>query len=972
MPTPAPARLPLTSYRLQLGPSCGFRDAARLLPYLAELGVTECYCSPVLAARPGSPHGYDVCDHSRLNENLGGAAGFLELAQTAKARGMGIVVDFVPNHMAADPLANPWWRSVLENGPSSPYATYFDIDWDPVKPELKGRLLLPILGDQYGITLEAGQLRLELGPAGMVLRYFDHDLPLNPRQLRMVLEHNLAELETALAPGEPDLTEFQSILFHLEHLPVYTTTELALVDARRREKEVALGRLGALLARAPLVRVHLERNVAAFNGTPGQPSSFDLLHRLLEAQPYRLASWRTAMHEINYRRFFDVNELTAIRQEESAVFEATHRLLAQLVAEGAVTGMRLDHVDGLFEPGHYLRQLAERLAEGGPAWTVVEKILSSGERLPPEWPVHGTTGYDFLNQVNAVFFDPAGVAALSRHCARFTGEDRPFAEVVYASKKAIITTSMAAELNVLAAALNRISESDRRYRDFTLDSLQEALEEVVACFPVYRTYVRPTGSTSADAAMVDRVIAEALRRNPALEPTIFGFIREMLLPPSRPASDPAEHDRRVRFAMKFQQYTAPVQAKGVEDTAFYRWAPLPGLNEVGGEPGVTADPVAEFHAGNLERRRHSPLAMLATATHDTKWGEDTRARLAVVSEIPRQWQALVTRWHRVTRDARTEVAGLPAPAPVDEYRFYQALAGIWPPGASGQAGAAVVERMQGYMRKAMREAKLHSSWLNPVAPYEQAVGDFVQAVLVGRSATAFLRSFVPVAERLAWLGMLNSGSQLLLKLTSPGVPDVYQGTELWDLSLVDPDNRRPVDFSARRAELERLAPLLAGAERGEPAGPELAELLRGWRSGSIKLLLTAAALRLRRRHPGVFLEGDYRPLHASGPTATHLVGLARVDAGTAVVALVPRLPALMSGWEHKEQVPLGSRWAGTSLRLPPELAGAAWHNVLTGAGIRSEGERLSVPDVLADLPWALLVTRQAVNPGNVSLPVEAS
>ncbi len=971
MPTPAPARLPLTSYRLQLGAACGFREATRLLPYLAELGVTECYCSPVLAARPQSPHGYDVCDHSRLNEDLGGAAGFLELAQTAKAHGMGIVVDFVPNHMAADPTANSWWRSVLENGPSSPYAAYFDIDWDPVKPELKGRLLLPILGDQYGVTLEAGQLRLVLAPTGMVLHYFDHELPLNPRQLRMVLEHNLAELVRALTPADPDLTEFQSILFHLEHLPVYTTTELALVDARRREKEVALGRLEALLARSPLVRVHVERNVAAFNGTAGQPASMDLLHRLLEAQPYRLASWRTAMHEINYRRFFDVNELAGIRQEEPAVFEATHSLLAQLVAEGAVTGVRLDHVDGLFEPGHYLRQLAERLAEGGPAWTLVEKILSPGERLPPEWPVHGTTGYEFLNRVNAVFVDPAGVAALSRYCARFIGEDRPFAEVVYTSKKAIIATSMAAELNVLAAALNRISESDRRYRDFTLDSLQEALGEVVACFPVYRTYVRPDGSTPADAAMVDQVIAEALRRNPALEPTIFGFIRGMLLPSLPAAADPAEHDRRVRFAMKFQQYTAPVQAKGVEDTAFYRWAPLPGLNEVGGEPTVCADPVAEFHSANLERQQHAPLAMLATATHDTKWGEDTRSRLAVISEIPRQWQALVTRWHRVTRDARADVAGVPAPAPVDEYRFYQALAGIWPPDGNGRSGPALVDRMQGYMRKAMREAKLHTSWLNPVVRYERAVEDFVAAVLVGRSSTAFLRSFVPVAHRLAWLGMLNSGSQLLLKLTAPGVPDVYQGTELWDLSLVDPDNRRPVDFAARRAELERLAPMLDRVERGEPAAG-LAGVLGDWRSGNIKLFLTAAALRLRRRERELFLEGDYRPLSATGPAGSHLVALARSRGSSAVLVLVPRLPAQMVGWDHNEQVPLGPAWAGTTIQLPPELAGAAWHNLLTGATVRTEAHRLSIPEVLADLPWGLLATSQAVPRTGVSLPVEVS
>jgi len=969
MTTPAPARRPVSSYRLQLGKDCGFRDAARLLPYLADLGISECYCSPILAARTGSTHGYDVCDHSRLNEELGGAAGFAELADAARRLHIGLLVDFVPNHMAADSAANPWWRSVLENGPSSPFASYFDIDWDPVKPELKGRLLLPILGDQYGVTLEAGRLHLTLAPGGLSLRYYDRDLPLNPRQLRQVLEYNLQELEGALSQGDSDLTEYQSILFHLEHLPVYTSTELAQIDARRREKAVALGRLAALLARSPLVRVHVERNVAAFNGRPGEPASFDLLHRLLEAQPYRLASWRTAMHEINYRRFFDVNELAGIRQEEPAVFEATHRLLAELVAQGAVTGIRLDHVDGLFEPGAYLSQLAERLSATGPVWTLVEKILAPGEQLNPAWPVHGTTGYDFLNQVNAVFVDPAGVAALGRFFAKFTAQDLPFAEVEYASKKAIIATSMAAELNVLAAALNRISESDRRYRDFTLDSLQEALEEVVACFPVYRTYVRPDGWSPADAAMVDGVITEALRRNPALEPTIFGFIRDMLLPSPAGTSDPEEHDRRVRFAMKFQQYTAPVQAKGVEDTAFYRWAPLAALNEVGGSPSVPDDPVRAFHAGNRERHRHAPLTQLATATHDTKWGEDARARLTVLSEIPRQWQALTTRWHRVTREARVEVAGRPAPDPVDEYRYYQALAGIWPPHPAGPPDAVLVQRMQAYMRKAMRESKVNTSWLNPVAAYETAVDQFVANTLVGRAARSFLRSFEPAARRVAWLGMLNSVSQVLLKVASPGVPDIYQGTELWDLSLVDPDNRRPVDFAERCARLERLWSLL-GAEPASGA-PRPADLLGDWTSGDIKLFVSAAALRLRRRHPALFLDGDYLPLNPAGPAANHVVGLARVNEPEAVVVLVPRLASHLVGWEHREQAPLGpSAWADTTVTLPAPLAALSWRNVFTGGQLRAEAGRLSVAGALAELPWGLFVPADAPQFQQAFSPVE--
>jgi (1->4)-alpha-D-glucan 1-alpha-D-glucosylmutase len=949
-PPRAPARLPLSSYRVQLGPGFRFDDAARLVPYLDDLGITELYCSPILAARPGSPHGYDVCDHNRVSPELGGEEGFAALAAAVREAGMGLVVDFVPNHMSTDSTANGWWRSVLENGPSSPVASYFDIDWDPVKPELKGRLLLPILGDQYGVTLEAGRLRLTLADGNLDLRYDGRDLPLNPRQLRLVLGHDLASLEAVLPAEHPDLTEYQSILFHLEHLPVYTSTDPASIAERRREKDVALGRLASLLARASEVRVHLERIIDTVNGSPGDPASFDLLHRLLEAQPYRLASWRTAMHEINYRRFFDVNELAGIRQEEPAVFEATHALLTKLVAEGSVTGIRLDHVDGLFEPGAYLRRLAARLATAGPVWTLVEKILSEGEQLNPEWPVHGTTGYEFLNQVTRLFVNPAGLDAVQRFYGRFTGQELSFGEVGYRSKKTIVATSMAAELNVLAAALNRISESDRRYRDFTLDSLQEALEEVVASFPVYRTYVRPDGWSPTDAAMVDQVIAQALARNPAMEPTIFSFIRAMLLPSPEEAGDRADLERRVRFAMKFQQYTAPVQAKGIEDTAFYRMAPLASLNEVGGDPLLPSDPVAAFHAANHHRSCHWPLTLLASATHDTKWSEDARARISVLSEAHRRWQAMVTLWHRLNREARTELAGRTAPDPADEYRYYQALVAVWPPeGRPAQTGD-LVERMQGYMRKAMREAKVHTSWINPAHDYESAVERFVRETLAGPGAPRFLRSLLPFARRVAWLGMLNSISQLVLKLVSPGVPDLYQGTELWDLSLVDPDNRRDVDFGARAARLANLRPLL---DTGASPAESLAGMLRRWTDGDIKLFITAVGLRFRRGRPDLVLEGDYRPIIAQGPAAARLVALARRRGSQALLAVVPRLITGLTDWDHGERPPVGPVWEGTDLVLPRDLAGITWRNLFTGRAVAAQRDRLPASTALADFPWGL-------------------
>jgi (1->4)-alpha-D-glucan 1-alpha-D-glucosylmutase len=952
----APRRVPVSSYRLQLNPGFTLFDAAALVPYLAALGITECYASPVLAARPSSLHGYDICDHDRLNPELGGEAGFAAFAAATRAHDLGILLDFVPNHMSTHPVANRWWRSVLENGPSSPYAAYFDIDWDPVKPELKGKILLPVLGDQYGVTLDSGLLRLELADGAFRLRYHDLDLPLNPRQLRLLLEHGLDALKRELSPDDPDLTEFLSVLFHLEHLPPYTEIDPRLVAERWREKEVALGRLLALLERAPRVRRHVEDNLRLFNGTPGEPASFDLLHALLDAQPYRLASWRTAMHEINYRRFFDVNELAGIRMEDAAVFAAAHEQVAHLVADGSVTGLRLDHVDGLFDPADYLQQLAARLGPEPPVWTMVEKVLSAGERLDDGWLVHGTTGYDFLNSVNGLFVDPARAETFAALSAAFVGERRAFPDVAYASKKLIITTSMASELNVLAHELNRISESDRRFRDFTLDSLQEALRETVACFPVYRSYFRGTEPTPFDLATVDRAITVALRRNPALEPTIFQFIQQMLLPGAAPGVTEPERARRRRFAMKFQQYTGPVQAKGVEDTAFYRYGPLLSLNEVGGDPTRFGQSVAAFHAENRERLRHWPLSMLATGTHDTKRGEDARARLNVLSELPRRWRVLLRRWSRVAASARATVQDRPAPSSAEEYHFYQALVGAWPPGVSGPPGPAFVERLQAYMLKAMREAKVHTSWINPSAEYERAVLEFVRAVLAGPVCARFSRSFAPFAARVAWFGMLNSLAQLVLKLGSPGVPDFYQGTELWDLSLVDPDNRRPVDYAHRRRLLAELAPLVEAAGRGgdgRVALDAVQELLRSWTDGRIKMYVTRAGLALRRRHAPLFLEGEYLPLPAEGERSDHVVAFARQHGGRSALVLAPRLVVGLTG---EAELPVGTAvWGDTALRMPAGIAPGDYRSVLTGEGLRLDGNSIPVASVLTTLPVGLWI-----------------
>ena len=953
MAAPKPVRIPLSTYRLQLHAGFTFRDAEAVIPYLGKLGATECYGSSVLAARPGSSHGYDICDHSRLNPELGTPEDFEAFSASLRANGMGLVLDFVPNHMGTDPSANLWWRSVLENGPSSQFAKYFDIDWDPVKDELKGKLLLPILGDQYGIVLESGQLQIQFDRGSFWLQYFDRNLPLNPRTLAKLLRHGLESLQAELGPEEPHLREFLSILFQLDHLPVYTETDSALIQERRREKEVARERLEKLVENSPRLRRHIEENVRAFNGEPGRPESYDLLHDLLETQPYRLSYWRTALHEINYRRFFDINELAGLRMEDPEVFESAHAFLFTWVRRGMLTGLRLDHVDGLFDPSGYLKRLATCCPEVPPFYILGEKILSPGEPLHPDWMIHGTTGYEFLNELNGLFVDSGSGARFRRLYSRFTGQGDLFSDVVYESKKLITMTSMVSELNVLARELNRISEETRRFRDFTLASLQEALREVVACFPVYRTYFSEQGWNEFDRKAMDTAIARALRRNPAMEPSIFGFLRQMLLPTrSEGLSDP-EYERHVRFAMKFQQYTGPVQAKGLEDTAFYRYAPLLSLNEVGGDPTRFGRSPDEFHRANRERLRSWPFSMLATSTHDTKWGEDARARINVLSEIPEEWRQMASRWARANAGMRTLVEGAPAPDRSDEYLYYQALLGAWPAEHTEEPDAEFVSRMRQYMQKATKEAKAHTSWIHPLEEYDAAVSEFVRRTLTGSHAKRFLRLFVPFQQRIARLGMLNSLSQVALKIACPGVPDFYQGTELWDLNLVDPDNRRPVDYERRRQLLEQMEPLLNG--RSVASG--VREMLNHWPDGRIKLYLTAAGLRWRRRFPALFLEGEYIPLAVEGEKQQHLVAFARTSGDQSLLVLVPRLVAgLLAG---QEPLPVGNEiWRDTRIVQDPAIGKPGYRNLFTREVLQpeSQGDRtaISVGQVLRLCPVGLL------------------
>ncbi|MHB8875702.1 MAG: malto-oligosyltrehalose synthase [Myxococcaceae bacterium] len=959
---PAPS-IPRATYRLQLGSSLSFRKSAELVPYLDRLGVSHCYFSPYLKARAGSPHGYDIVDHGRLNPELGSTGDFEALIARLRRHGMGQIADVVSNHMGVGGDDNRWWLDVLENGQASAHAAYFDIDWSPAKDELRGKLLAPFLGEPYGAALEKGELELKFDEeAGSFdVYYYRHRFPVDPRSYPQILGHGLAELSNARPEAAAEL---RSLIAALVQVPALGEV---LPDRRqRRIFDVAecKRRLAQMCRSSPSLARFVEHNVRRFNGTPGEPASFDLLHALLEAQAYRLAFWKVAANEINYRRFFDVNELAGVRMELPEVFESTHRLIFDLVARGALQGLRIDHPDGLYDPLGYFKRLQQYAASRRPPgaaplkgkgpglYVVVEKILASHEHLPEDWPVHGTTGYDFGNLVHGLLVRPEAEGPLDRCYWRFIGHEARFDDLVYEAKKLIAHNSLAGELQVLANRLDRISEADRRTRDFTQAGLREALTEVVACFPVYRSYIEAERVSAGDRQHVTWAVAQAKRRNPARDHHIYDFIQSVLLLEAPKRTDPALLSALTDFVLRFQQFSAPVMAKGLEDTAFYVYNRLLSHNDVGGDPRRFSVSVPAFHHQNLERARRWPCSLLATSTHDSKRSEDGRARLAALSELWREWQLKVFRWSRYNRARKHKSEGGPMPGRNDEYLVYQTLLSVWPAKDPDEGGlAALTSRVEEYLRKAAREAKVHTSWRNPNAAYEDALLGFARALF--RPGSRFLDDFLPFERKVAQLGMLNSLSQLLVKLTAPGVPDIYQGNELWDFSLVDPDNRRPVDFEHRRALLEEL---IAGREAArDKLGSWVAGLLAAPADGRIKLYFTWRVLSLRRRLEGLFREGAYVPLEAFGAREGHLCAFLRRRGSAAVVVVAPRFLAALGG---ASGTPPASMWSSTWVEAP-KVAVPRWVNVLTGeelkAASRDGRPAFGVPALFRSVPYAVLV-----------------
>ena len=877
-------RVPRATYRLQFHPGFTFHDAAALADYLADLGVSHLYASPYLQAAPGSTHGYDVVDPGRVNEELGGEEGHWRLCRTLGEHGLGQILDMVPNHMAVTGPENVWWWDVLENGPSSPYAAYFDVDWNPPEERLGNKILLPILEDHYGRVLEAGKIHLSHSRGRFSIHYRDHTLPVAPGSLVELLDR---------AAGISGSDQLAFIDDALRLLPLPKVYEFENTRRRHRNWTFINQMLSRVIEESPKVSSAVDGVVEEINASP------DLLDDFLDKQHYRLAFWRVAAWDLDYRRFFDINSLMGVRVEDKIVFDDTHRLVLEWLRDGVIDGVRIDHPDGLRDPEEYFLRLREAAPE---AWIAAEKILHPGERLPSTWPVQGTTGYDFLNIVGGLFIDPSGEELMTEFYSTFTGEQTDYRMITREKKLQVLQELLASDVNRLTQLMVRICERHRRYRDYTRWEIHETLRELIACFPVYRSYVRVDAGEvrEQDRKVIAETVEAAKGFRPDLDPDLFDFLGSLLLLEIRGVF-------ADEWVMRFQQLTGPAAAKGIEDTAFYCFNRMIALNEVGGDPSLFGISVDSFHRSMLEAASSHPHAMLATSTHDAKRSEDVRARLAVLSEIPEQWAEAVKRWSKHNEQHRSG----DLPDRNAEYLLYQTLVGAWPI----EAG-----RVLAFMEKAAREAKVHTCWTNINEGYEKSLLDFVKAVLGDSQFVSSLEAFV---ASLVEPGRLNSLSQVLIKLTAPGVPDFYQGTELWDLSLVDPDNRRPVDFDLRRRLLREIKKL----------SPE--DILDRMDEGLPKLWMIHKVLELRKRFSELFRSGGYRPLHATGSKADLVVGFLR---GEKVAAITPRLIVTLNG-----------EWGDTCLGLPP----GRWRNHLTGDAV--EGGKAMIGDVLARFPVAVLV-----------------
>ncbi len=946
-------RIPLATYRLQFNRQFRFEDAELLVPYLSRLGVSDLYASPILKARQGSWHGYDVVDPSSLNPELGTEADFETLVQKLKEHDMGLLLDIVPNHMVASP-ENPWWMDVMENGLCSPYASFFDIDWHPPDSSLKNKVLLPILANPYEKALESKNIKLTLEDNGFFIKYDGSRLPLDVKSYGFVLAHCLNTLKGAPSSKHPDIQQLNQLTSVLERLPSVTSLNSEESGKQYRERQAAKNSFLSIINASAKLRTFLLQGINLFNGEKGKLNSVELMHSLLEQQAYRLAFWRTAYELINYRRFFDINDLVGIRVEEPKVFEAIHTIILQLVQQGKATGLRIDHIDGLFDPWQYLSRLQQYITSKGEEtvrppnfYVIVEKILADDEVLPPEWPVFGTTGYDFATMVNGLFVDSKGIPTIDNSYSRFTGSALDFNDVVYEKKKQVIAELFPGEVRILGSRLACLACQDSGNVTLSSKELTKALTEVTACLPIYRTYLRTSEVSSRDQLYLERAIQEAQQRNPDMEAAAVNFLKQLLLLDFPADFTSGQKKAWFDFVLRWQQLTGAVMAKGFEDTALYNYNRLISLNDVGGDPGSPGLSIEDFHRRNLERQERWPHALNATSTHDTKRSEDVRARINVLSEIPGEWNRCLARWSEWNQTKKHKVNGLPVPEPNMEIFLYQTLIGAWPLDKEGVPE--FKQRLQAYMVKAVREAKVFTDWLSPNSDYESALVTFLESILDESKQNNFLEDFLYFEDKIAYYGALNSLAQVLLKVTSPGVPDFYQGTELWDFSLVDPDNRRPVNFEKR---IKLLDELIQQEARGQQALVQ--KVLTSWVDGRIKLYVTYKALKVRNSYRDVFQDGQYIPLQIMGQREENVLAFGRQKGGVWILVVVPRL---LTNLVSVGTIPVGRDIWGDDLLLLPEGAPRHYLNIFTGDKLKVSaiGEPLYLSKILGVFPVAFLI-----------------
>ncbi|MFP4101792.1 malto-oligosyltrehalose synthase [Coleofasciculus sp.] len=927
-------RIPVATYRIQFNPEFTFESAKAIISYLAELGISDFYASPIFKARSGSTHGYDVVDPNQINPELGGLENFESLIEEVQKHGLGWLQDIVPNHMAFD-RQNPMLVEVLENGPNSQYKDYFDINWEHHYEGIRERVLAPFLGKFCGDCLESGELKLQYNQEGFTINYYDLQFPIRIESYSNVLTYDLARIRRKLGRNHPDFVKFLGALYALKYIP-------SGEEGTERYDQISFVKsmLWELWNDSVEIREFIDENIQLFNGEPGKPESFDLLEQLLGEQFFRLAYWKVGNEELNYRRFFTVNDLISVRIEEERVFNHNHALIFKLLEEQKFSGIRIDHIDGLYDPAQYLNRLRDHASD---AYIVVEKILEEHEDLPLTWPVQGTSGYDFLNKVNGIFCHQQTQPKFDSVYYRFIGNSISYKAIMEDKKRLIIAKHLTGDIDNLANLLKRISGRYRYASDFTIYALKAALVEIMALFPVYRTYVSPEGLSQADRDCIESVISKAKENTPIFFNELT-FIEKFLLLEVDESLNPEEAEQWRYFVMRLQQFTGPLTAKGVEDTAFYIYNRLISLNEVGGNPcefGVSLD---DFHEFNQHRIAYWPHTINTTATHDTKRGEDVRARINVLSEIPGEWDSILRKWQEINAVHKDCIDGLDIPDPNDEYFLYQTLLGTFP--FDDAEFPTYVQRIKDYIIKAIREAKVHTAWLRPDTNYEEGFIRFAERLLKDPHDNPFLEAFLPFQRKIQHYGIFNSLSQALLKLTSPGVPDFYQGTELWDLSLVDPDNRRPVDFEQRLALVQELKQRFETDKLGL-----VQELCQSPEDGRIKLFVIYQALKTRREYLEVFQRGDYHKLTVIGSLKDHVVTFARTWDHTTVIVIVPRL---LTSLVKPDEYPMGEQvWQESRISLPPSSS-STWRDVMTGREIQGD-DTLWIRDVLSDFPVALLI-----------------